>query len=279
MPSGALPQPGDIRFEQLRLQRREPDALWVELCPVGRPVINRGILDELNLLPAVVHRYAYDGKPVAHVVLHSRREGVFSLGGDLDLFKQLIETRDVEGLRAYGHACINIVHAAVRGFGEYLMTYALVQGDALGGGMETALTADFIVMEEQARMGLPEVLFNLFPGMGGPSLLVRKLGDYAAAQKLIESGRLYSAQELHALGLCHVVAPQYEGAKALQALILEHDELREARIAARRARQMVHPMGKDELKEVVEIWVESALRLTPRDLRLMGRLVRRQHAI
>ena len=45
-------------------------------------------------------------------------------------------------------------------------TISLVQGDALGGGFEAALCGDIIIAEKQARFGFPEVLFNLFPGMG-----------------------------------------------------------------------------------------------------------------
>ena len=46
-----------------------------------------------------------------------------------------------------------------------LITIALVQGDALGGGFECALSFDVLIAERSAKMGLPEVLFNLFPGM------------------------------------------------------------------------------------------------------------------
>jgi DSF synthase len=44
-----------------------------------------------------------------------------------------------------------------------MTTISLVQGDALGGGFEAALTSDVIIAEESAQMGLPEILFNLFP--------------------------------------------------------------------------------------------------------------------
>ena len=44
-----------------------------------------------------------------------------------------------------------------------MTTISLVQGDALGGGFESALSSDIIVAEESAQLGLPEILFNLFP--------------------------------------------------------------------------------------------------------------------
>ena len=47
-----------------------------------------------------------------------------------------------------------------------MVTIALVQGDALGGGFECALAHDLIIAERSAKLGLPEVLVNLFPGIG-----------------------------------------------------------------------------------------------------------------
>jgi len=47
-----------------------------------------------------------------------------------------------------------------------LTTISLAQGDALGGGFEAALSCSVIIAERRARFGFPEVMFNLFPGMG-----------------------------------------------------------------------------------------------------------------
>jgi len=272
------------QFSEVRLERREPNVLWVELAPTGRPVINKAILHELNKVPEVVQDHIEAGRKIDHLVMHSRREGVFSLGGDLELFAQLIEERDEAGLTAYALSCVDIVYSSATGFGTTppLMTYALVQGDALGGGMETALTADTIVMEEQARMGLPEVLFNLFPGMGAPSFLARKLSpqiSIAEAEKVIFSGNVYSAEVLHELGICHHVARQGEGEALLESIIQENHALGHARRTMRQVRQLVAPIDKQELVDIVNIWVDHALKLTKRDLRIMGRLIARQKRV
>ena len=52
-----------------------------------------------------------------------------------------------------------------------------MQGECLGGGFEAALSSDVIVAEKSARFGFPEILFNLFPGMGAYSFLERKIGQ------------------------------------------------------------------------------------------------------
>src|SRR3712207_4090014 len=95
-----------------------------------------------------------------------------------------------------------------------VITVALVQGDALGGGFECALAHDLIVAERSAKFGLPEVLFNLFPGMGAYSFLSRRIGRQAA-ERMILSGRVHTAEELHEMGLVDVLAPDGEGEEAV----------------------------------------------------------------
>lgn len=51
----------------------------------------------------------------------------------------------------------------------------MVQGDAFGGGLEFALSSNILVAEQGTRLGFPEILFNLFPGMGAYTFLYRKV--------------------------------------------------------------------------------------------------------
>src|SRR5258706_4416798 len=113
--------------------------------------------------------------------------------------------------------------------------------------MECALSSDVVVAERSAQMGLPEILFNLFPGMGACSLLARRMG-LRAAEELILSGRVLPATKLHEMGVVDVL----------------------------RARQLVQPIRREELDGVAELWVDAALKLEDKDLRMMGRIVRSQ---
>ena len=88
--------------------------------------------------------------------------------------------------------CVDGVHHLHTGLGGDVRTIALVQGDALGGGMELALACHHIVAEEGVEMGLPEVLFGLFPGMGAYSFLSRRVSPQMA-ERIILEGRLYKA--------------------------------------------------------------------------------------
>ena len=98
------------------------------------------------------------------------------------------------------------------------MTVALVQGDAIGGGFEAMLTNDVVIAERAAKFGLPEILFNLFPGMGAHSFLRRRVGE-RMARVLIEDGRSRSADEMRELGLVDVVCEPGEGEATLRQFV------------------------------------------------------------
>ena len=92
-----------------------------------------------------------------YYVCGSRAPRVFNLGGDLDLFKQLIDARDRQGLLRYGRACIDVLYRNYIGHELPVTTVSLVQGECLGGGFEAALSSDVLVAERQARFGFPEI--------------------------------------------------------------------------------------------------------------------------
>ena len=126
------------------------------------------------------------------------------------------------------------------GFDCGIVTIGLVQGDALGGGLEAALSCNFIIAERGVKMGLPEVIFNLFPGMGAYSLLSRRLG-MAMAERIIFSGRLYSAEEMYELGVVDLVVDPGCGDKAVRDYIADPRN-HNARQAIFRARQRINPI-------------------------------------
>ena len=211
-----------------------------------------------------------------HYVLASRTPRVFNMGGDLALFAMLIKAQDRQAIAHYAKLCIDNLHRRIDNFcSPTLTTISLVQGDALGGGFEAALTSDVIVAEESAQMGLPEILFNLFPGMGACSLLARRIG-MRAAEELILSGKILSAAELHRLGVVDVVATDGQGETAVRNWIAKNAKRRNGMQAVFRARQFIHPVTRAELDGIVELWVDAALRLGERDLKMMNRLVRAQ---
>jgi DSF synthase len=209
-------------------------------------------------------------------VFGSKIPGIYNLGGDLGHFVERIRGGDVESMRHYAYECINVIFDNVHAFQCPVVTIGLVQGDALGGGLECALSYDILVAERSAKLGLPEVLFNLFPGMGAYSLLSRRIGA-REAEKLIMSGRVYSAAELHAIGVVDVIAEDGEGETAVRDLIARGARKHNAHTAMYQARRRVHPLAFEELRDIVDLWVDAALRLTEADLRKMSHLTAAQN--
>ncbi|MEE4331858.1 MAG: crotonase/enoyl-CoA hydratase family protein, partial [Wenzhouxiangella sp.] len=191
------------------------------------------------------------------------------------MFRELVETGNRAGLQLYARRCIDALHANIRHFNRDITTISLVQGDALGGGFETAMSSDVLIAEKGSKLGLPEVLFNLFPGMGAYSLLSRKLNP-AQAERFILSGTLYSAEELYDMGIVDVLADPGEGEMAVYDYVKRENRARNGFRAVRGVRALVNPVTYQELLEITELWVEAALRLESRDLRMMERLVARQ---
>ena len=256
--------------------------LWGYFNPKGTACFSLGLLKDIrerdDALAANGGRVEYEGalRPVNYYVCGSRVPRIFNLGGDLALFVLLIKSRDREALAHYARLCIDNMHARIQNYGAPgMVTISMVQGDALGGGLECALSSDVLIAEEGAQLGLPEILFNLFPGMGAYSLLARKVGP-RLTEELMLSGRVLPAAELHAMGVVDVLAKPGEGESAVQAWIAKNSRRRSGHAAVMRVRQQVFPVTRAELDAVADTWVDCALRLEDRDLRMMGRVVRAQ---
>lgn len=263
---------------------KDTRALWSRWTADPRPCFNPSLLADIRAYYDFIAQtrgvVQLNGEehPLEYVVLASGMPGVFNLGGDLDLFKQLIGSRDRAGLVRYGRACIDVLYRNYVAHELPVTTVSLVQGECLGGGFEAALSSDVIVAEKSARFGFPEILFNLFPGMGAYSFLDRKIGQ-KGAEEIIGSGKVFSAEEMKALGVVDLVAEDGQGESELAAFIKKRTRSRNGMQALAATRRRVHSITFEELLDVVQIWVDAALRINLRDLKLMQRLVSRQNGI
>jgi enoyl-CoA hydratase / 3-hydroxyacyl-CoA dehydrogenase len=121
---------------------------------------------------------------------------------------------------------------------------ALVEGYALGGGLELALAADFIVAAEGAQLGLPEVTVGIHPGMGGATRLTRLIGR-ARTKLLTYTGVPVSAEEAYRLGFVAKLFPAATAREEVQAL---------AETIASRA-----PLGVRWVKQVIDRGLDASL--------------------
>lgn len=216
-----------------------------------------------------------NGEAGLHHVVIASDAAVYNLGGDLELFCRLIRERNREHLLAYARLCVEGVHEIHAGLNRNVHTVALVQGDALGGGLELALSCQTIVAETGVGMGFPEVLFDLFPGMGAYSFLCQRVSPRLAEEMML-NGTIYSSDELHRMGVVDVLVPKGEGVQAVHDLIRRDKRIAHARTAMNRVRQIRNPVSLTELMQITEIWVDTALQLGEKSLRTMERLVRAQ---
>ncbi|MDE1952242.1 MAG: enoyl-CoA hydratase/isomerase family protein [Betaproteobacteria bacterium] len=216
-----------------------------------------------------------EGSPVHYAVLRSRHPVYFNLGGDLNYFLDCIQQGDAKSLKKYSMQCLDMIYQWATAITRQSTTIALVQGRALGGGFETALSADYIVAEEQAEFGFPEILFGLFPCTGGMSLLARRVGVHEA-EKIMRNGKIYSAHELEELGIIDRVCPPGAGESAIEEFIVEHSKRRKARQALQDAKARMTALNYEELNYVVNDWVAAAMCLTDNELRVLETLVKMQ---
>ncbi len=266
-------------FRQLRVHYdRLYRALWYTLDPQPRPCFNLDILTELRQFQkdlVRVNRAALDrglNPPIRYTILASSNPDVFNLGGDLALFHQLILKRDRAGLIKYATACIDVLYPNTVHFDQPLTTISLVQGDALGGGCEAAISSNIVIAERRARFGLPEIMFNLIPGMGAYSFLIRRTTP-EITRRLITTGEILTAEKMHQLGLVDILAEDGQGHRAVQKYLFRTQRRANAHQAFNAVRQCVNPITYEELIKITEIWVDTALQIGPRDLRTISRLV------
>lgn len=257
-------------------------AVWAKLRFPDRPCISTGLIRDLQQVQAQVSAIARkgyesdDSDRLRYQILSSDLPGVFCLGGDLELFIQLIRAGDRARLAAYAKDCIDILYASISGYGLPFTTIALVQGETLGGGFEAALAANVLIAEKSAKFGFPETVFGMFPGMGAFSFLARRIAP-AIAKRIISSGKVYTADELFDLGVVDKVVNDGKGVEAVHEFI-RHQQVRSTGFEGlERVMEQFNPLSYKELTDVVNIWVETAMQLSEKNMRLMEYLVNAQN--
>lgn len=268
-------------FSEISVRHDVQDKVfWCFMDQKGRPSYTYDLGEEIQQVQDwIAHNYGAIGNDcpddLRYFVCGSKTPGIYNLGGDLRHFAESIRKRDFAAMRKYAETCVRMQHANSIGFGAPIITIALVQGDALGGGFEHALAFDILVAERSARMGLPEIIFNLFPGMGAYSFLARRVGRKLAERFILE-GKIYGAQELFDMGIVDILVDDGQG----EAAIVEYTQRHKTRFAAERAvyraRRIAAPIELQELLDITLVWAETAMTLDEADVKKMERLANAQ---
>ncbi|MDI1298633.1 crotonase/enoyl-CoA hydratase family protein [Methylotenera sp.] len=259
------------------------ELLWTFLSQEGNvPNFNSEIIKELTQHHEEIEKTSgilnIDGNinSIKYSVLASKRNDAFSLGGPLTLISELSFNKKREALADYAFKALHVLAQRTFRFNvPSIISITLLQGHTLGAGLEAALTSDVVIAERKSILGFPEILFNMFPGMGAYSQVARKAGT-KIADKMILGGELFTAEQCYEMGLVDVLAEDGEGESAVYDWIRKNKRMSNGYLATQKAKNRVNPITYDELKDITTIWLDAAMQLTDRDYKMINRFISSQ---
>lgn len=223
----------DASAGMVRLERHGEYALMTLDRPDKLNALTATMLDEIAALAAEVAKS--DARALLITGAGSR---AFCVGADLP--------ESLGRTEAEHRTSIFRGQAAFAAIAELpVLTVALINGSALGGGLELALACDARLCTADARLGCPEVKVGLLPGYGGTQRLPRLIGQ-ARALELILSGDVLESEAAHAIGLVNDVVT---GDLLTAGLAFARRITRNSLVAVRLARAAIRQADLTDLPE------------------------------
>lgn len=207
-------------------------------------------------------------RPLKYIVSGSHHTDIYNLGGDLPFFLNQIRQERTDLLEKYAHLCIDAIYDIYTSFGLPVLSIALVEGNAYGGGFECALAHDYILAKDTAKFCFPESKFNLFPGMGAYSFLLRFLNK-KDANDVLKGNTVFNAVELGNMGLMEMVFKEGEADTTLFKFVKSITQNYNFNYYHAKCKKEIALITKEELLKITDIWVEASKGLTHFDLRKM----------
>lgn len=171
----------------------------VAILTLVNPPMNVVTLDLTRQMNAAVAELAINDD-VGALVLTGEGNRSFCAGSDIKEFPGLVAEGGIVSRKLDYE---NQTYWAVANFPK--PTVAAIEGVALGGGLELAAGCDLIVVAENSRVGLPEILLGGFPGSGGTIRVTRRIG-VGRANEMMLLGDMIDAQTALAWGLANRIA-------------------------------------------------------------------------
>jgi len=226
----------------------------------------------------LVRTYAQNAgpaRPIRYLVGASGAPGGVNFGGDLEFFVRCLRRQDEFALTGYAQMAVDLLYDNLIHLGVGITTVAVVRGPTLGAAFEAALSCDVIFAETDTRLGFPEVLFNLFPGMGAYPLLARRISP-SLVERMILTGKQYSATQLYELGDIDLVADGSDAPNSLRRFIQQMEKTSGTRAGVLALRELENPITKEHLLAGIDIWVDAMLSVSDEQIARMESLLRLQ---
>ncbi len=175
----------------------------VDVADGGANVLSAGVLEELATIVAGCREHAW----VEGLLFSSARNGTFVMGADINEFTRLQSAEEAYALIRKGQSVINSI-AELK-----IPSVAVIDGFALGGGLELAMACDYrvVVAKDKSTLGLPEVKLGIHPGFGGTVRAVQLMGARAALPLML-TGKSLRPAKAQSMGLVDGVAPDLDAA-------------------------------------------------------------------
>lgn len=241
--------------------------------PPTSPCFNSNLLGEIlehhsNIQDAagvIVHNNKLT--KINYLIIKSLTPSFFSMGGDLNQVRIAIKRGDNDWLTKYVTQCVENLWLIYKQKPS-IITIALVDGDAVGGGFDLALSADVIIATKGTHLGLPKAAFNLSSSLSTMSFLVRKIG-VLEANKICLAQKTFSAEELYDVGLIDVLSAPGEMEQTLNRWLINNHDSHNSMVGISKSKKIINGIKKDELYDMADIWVNSALSLSDENLKRM----------
>lgn len=231
-----------MEFQNVLYEKRGQIAYVTINRPKTLNALNCDVLNELIYLIKDIN-----ADSDVRVVILTGADRSFVAGADISQMQKLT-TEEGREMTRLGQECMSLIEKTTK------PVIAAVNGFALGGGCELAMSCDFIIASEKAKFSQPEVNLGIIPGFGGTQRLPRLIGKNMA-KYLIMTGEMLNAQQAYEIGIVQKVVP---ADKLLDtATEIAHTIIEKAPIAIRMAKLAVNNGINMDLTSAIEYEAEA----------------------
>ena len=188
-----------MKEENIHLQTKNGIGLLLIRRPQQLNALNIETIEELHQRLNILEK----DNNIKVLILSGEGEKAFAAGADIKEFANFSKKQGKELARTGQEKLFNKIENFTK------PVIAAINGFALGGGLELAMSCHIRVASENAKMGLPEVSLGVIPGYGGTQRLPQLVGK-GRAMELIMTAGMISAEEALRIGLVNYVVPQHE---------------------------------------------------------------------